>query len=187
MYAKRIILIIVGLILAFFLFMVISFYLYPVFNPDADFSMGMGGNEYLYDYAAYGPAIVADLKKKVEALEKEVQTKRQKEMQDLTLIDSLFQANLSLEDEIAQYKLLEQRGMFAGGAGEQEQSVDAKIEQIAKSLLRLDEEELAQILNRLSDNLLIKLYNSSSTIQREKLMRSLEPGKAATIIRTVMS
>ncbi len=179
---RRMIILIVGFLVAFFLFLVLAFYIYPVFNPDVKLGLNQG-EVYLYDYAQFGPQAVNDLKKKLDALELEVNEKRAKEMKDLALIDSLFQANLALEDELAGFRT----GTLSGGLAGMRDSVDPKVAEISKSLLRLDEEELALILNRLSDNLLVELYNTSSNMQREKLLRSLEPNKAASLLRRIMS
>lgn len=55
-----------------------------------------------------------------------------------------------------------------------------------KSLLNLDEEELAPILSRLNNDQLIKLYRSAGNIQREKLLRSLNPDRAARLMESIM-
>lgn len=179
---RRIIILVVGFLAAFFLFLVLAFYIYPILNPDIKLGLNQG-EVYLYDYAQFGPKVVNDLKKKLNALELEVKEKRAKEMKDLALIDSLFQANLALEDELAGLRM----GNLGGGLADKRETSDPKVAEISKSLLRLEEEELALILNRLSDNLLVELYNTSSNMQREKLLRSLEPNKAASLLRRIMS
>jgi hypothetical protein len=55
-----------------------------------------------------------------------------------------------------------------------------------KSLLNLDEEELALIINHLSNSQLVRLYRGGGTIQREKLLRSLKPERAAELIEEIM-
>ena len=65
---RRIIVTLIGFILAFLIFLVISFYLYPSFNPDAKLSY-TGGEIYLYDYASFGPQNLSDMKNKIEELE----------------------------------------------------------------------------------------------------------------------
>lgn len=56
-----------------------------------------------------------------------------------------------------------------------------------KSLLNLEEDELAPILERMSSKQLIKLYNSGGSVQREKILRSLNSDKAARLMSEVMS
>ena len=55
-----------------------------------------------------------------------------------------------------------------------------------KSLLNLDEEELAPIVRQLSNEQLVRLYNSAGNIQREKLLRSLSADRAAILMEKIM-
>lgn len=55
-----------------------------------------------------------------------------------------------------------------------------------KSFLNLDEEELAPIASKLSNDELVRLYKGGGTIQREKLLRSLKPERAAEIMKEIM-
>lgn len=190
MYGKRLLTLLATLIGAFILFLIISFYLYPIFNPmDEDDDMGDFdlGEFYEYNYLEFGPAAVVQLRKEITELEEELERLRDKEEQDMAMIDSLFQANLDLENEIARAG---GPGGAAGAPGQfaaAEAELDDAVQQVARSLLRLDEQELRPIVNRLSDNQIVDLYQSSSNLQREQLLRALEPAKAATLLRNVMS
>jgi len=191
MEPRRIIISIIGFILAFLIFLVISFYLYPSFNPDAKLSY-TGGEIYLYDYASFGPQNLSDMKNKIDELETELSKRKSKEMKDIALIDSLFQVSMQLEDELLAINSANP-GINSTGNTEYANNVDAlfekdpKVEEITKSLMRLDEEELRMILSPLSDTNLIQIYNTASNSQREKLLRSLEPIKAASILKRIMS
>lgn len=55
-----------------------------------------------------------------------------------------------------------------------------------KSFLNLDEEELAPIVSNLDNEELVRLYKGGGTIQREKLLRSLKPERAAEIMKVIM-
>lgn len=55
-----------------------------------------------------------------------------------------------------------------------------------KSLLNLDEEELEPIANQMTQNELVKIFKNSSNMQREKLLRSLSPERAAKLMREIM-
>lgn len=55
-----------------------------------------------------------------------------------------------------------------------------------KSFLNLDEEELAPIVSKLDNEELVRLYRGGGTIQREKLLRSLKPDRAAEIMKEIM-
>lgn len=187
---RRIVMIVIGLVLAFLLFLVVSFYVYPAINPEAKMSFN-DGEVYLYDYASFGPKSLREMKDKIDALERELSQRKSKEIKDIALIDSLFQATMQMEDELLTLKSaapqssngLADIGVDDSGNFEQ----DPKVKEIAKSLMRLDEEELRMILSPLSDKQIIQLYATSSNSQREKLLRSLEPLKAASILKRLMS
>ncbi len=55
-----------------------------------------------------------------------------------------------------------------------------------KSLLNLEEEELAPIVSNMNDDQLKLLYMGGGTIQREKLLRVLEPERAARLMQEIM-
>lgn len=55
-----------------------------------------------------------------------------------------------------------------------------------KSLLGLDEDVLAPIVNQLSDNQLIRLYRNGSSREQKKLLRTLESKRAAKLMTEVM-
>jgi hypothetical protein len=52
----------------------------------------------------------------------------------------------------------------------------------AKSLFNLEDEELTPIINQMSNDLLLQLYDVGSTMQRQKLLRCLPSDKAAKIV-----
>lgn len=60
------------------------------------------------------------------------------------------------------------------------------IKEATKPLLSLDEDVLAPIVDLLEEQHLISLYRKGSGRQREKLLRSLKPEKAARILKKVM-
>lgn len=55
-----------------------------------------------------------------------------------------------------------------------------------KSLLNLDEDELKPIANQMSQQELVRIYSNSGNIQREKLLRSLSPERAAKLMKEIM-
>ncbi len=189
MFLRRLLLWLVILIGAFLLFMVISFYLYPVFNQPDDELPGEFdlGDFYEYDYEEFGPQAVSDLLGQISELEDELEEIRDKEKQDVTTIDSLYAVNRELEDELRQTQAIAEANGGIDGNGNGPQQLDAQLEEVASNLLVLNEEELAPIVNRLSDNMLLELYENSSGMQRQQLLRALEPAKAATLINRASS
>ncbi len=189
MYGKRLLTLILTFLGAFLGFLVLSFFLYPIFNPidsddeiPGDFDLSELQD---FNYMEFGPAAIVRLRQEIQDLEEALEQLREKEAQDVAVIDSLFQVNLRLEENLAR--------LGGPGAPGQAQLASAEVEldqrtaEVARSLLRLDENELAPIVNRLSDNQIVDLYRASSNLQREQLLRALEPGKAATLLRNVMS
>lgn len=55
-----------------------------------------------------------------------------------------------------------------------------------KSLLNLEVEELAPILQKMTNTQLVKMYMNGGNTQREKILRALDADKAAQIISEVM-
>jgi len=207
MYGRgRIILMILGFIVAFFLFLVLSFYLYPVFNSNTGQQAAVevpedGPGYYEFDYIKFGPAAVRELQARIEELEEELAGVDRGENDQLATIDSLHRVTVRKDQRIAELEArlegTEQGGantrfassggsLFGSGSSDNSLEGDQKLQNISKSLLNLDEDELGPILNRLSDAQLVKLYENSSNIRRAKLMRSLDPGKAALLLRRVM-
>jgi len=63
---------------------------------------------------------------------------------------------------------------------------DEAIRQRVNSLLNLDEEEMMPIVSELSSEQLQTLYRVASNQQREKLLRSLPPNRAARLMQEVL-
>lgn len=72
-------------------------------------------------------------------------------------------------------------------AVKQEEEISEKLQAVTKALLNLDVEDLSPIVNRLQESDLVKVYSTASNMQREKLLRSLDPEKATKILVQVMS
>jgi len=64
--------------------------------------------------------------------------------------------------------------------------LEEKVQETTKTLLSMDENALAPILNELEDPILIKLYNTATGMQKRKLLQSLQPEKASRILKLVM-
>lgn len=126
----------------------------------------------------------------------------------LATIDSLNQVNLGYEQRIAelteqvsaahaasQATPIVQNNTANNPAGNVANTlstdVNTQIEkeeffERVKSFLNLDEEELAPIVAKLNNDELVRLYQGGGTIQREKLLRSLKPDRAASIMKEIM-
>lgn len=167
-----------GFIGSFLVVMAIMYFLYPYFNPEKQEELQMPSEnmeEARFDPGQYGPEAVDSLNKKVVTLQQIVDSLKARETGYLAQIDSL-------ESHIEQ---MNQEQTVA--VNEENPQVETKnLEDVSRSLLNLDEESLTPIVNLLDNNQLVGLYNSASNMQRAKLLRSLKPDKAATILKEVM-
>ncbi|GAA5522460.1 hypothetical protein LQ318_11970 [Aliifodinibius salicampi] len=112
------------------------------------------------------------------------------------VLDSLRTVNDSLENELV-IKIEEIEKLTAApaeGEGSEEAETLAnasdenneEFKENIKSFLSLDDENLAPIINEMSDEQLVRLYRGGSSLQRRKLLRSLESKRAAKLMTEVM-
>jgi len=62
----------------------------------------------------------------------------------------------------------------------------AEFTERVKSLLNLEEDELGPILKNMTKGQIVRLYNGGGTIQRQKILRSMEADKAAELMTEIM-
>lgn len=168
---------------SFIVVLVVLYFLYPVIEPErAEMIQAESEKEQVdpFDPEQYSIRAVEELSDKVKELRGTVDSLKQKESDYLAAIDSLKEINSMKknkpsgpDDRIPDEK-------------KPEEQMQAK-KDAAKSLLNLDEEDLIPIVNLLTEKQLIDLYSFASAMQKEKLLRSLEPQKAAKILNKVMS
>lgn len=129
-----------------------------------------------------------------EQLHEQLETSNQERDSLLNMIDSLKLVNEELNQEIVEYSEASEIIQIAeddnvddrGTAENQGEFVEEEFSERIKSLLNLDEGELAPIVNQMSNGQLVRLYRGGGNIQREKLLRSLEPERAAEIMNEIM-
>jgi len=106
----------------------------------------------------------------------------QKDIQELKMkVDSLTIVNDSLTQQLGQRDSLANDVLTA----DTEISEEEFSENI-KSLLDLDIESLSPILNKMSDEQLVKIFKAGSGLQRKKLLQSLESDRAAKLMSEVL-
>src|SRR6056297_261772 len=71
---------------------------------------------------------------------------------------------------------------FIAAASQPEEEFSERV----KSLLNLDEEDLTPIANQMTQQELVKIYNNSGNLQREKLLRSLSAERATKLMQEIM-
>lgn len=181
---RRIVLLVIGFIFAFFVFMVISFYLYPIINPEVEYQGGPSLGEIGYnsiDFTEFGPEVVARIKNERDVLQRRLDQSLAKDRESTQRIDSLLSVAAEFERQ------LNVREMQIASLQETESTVEDELYEKMRAMFNLDEDELAPIVNRLSDRMLFEIYTLASIRQRELMLRSLEPIKAAALLRRVSS
>jgi preprotein translocase subunit YajC len=176
---KKIGLIAGGSLASFIAMIAVMYFLFPYINPEKKKEIQQDKpeteQESRFDLSNFSTKAVDSLNIKVQNLQQTVDSLKTLETDYVAQIDSL-EGQISLvqeEKEVIKTEVPEK--------------ITAKnLEDVSKSLLNLDEEELAPIVNLLEDKQLVGLYNSASNMQRAKLLRSLKPDKAATILKKVM-
>ncbi|HKJ46943.1 MAG TPA: hypothetical protein VJ991_14015 [Balneolales bacterium] len=175
MNTKKIIIYIVALIGAFLISLVASFYIYPLVHPNAVPKKSNLPTMQLSGKASQKSSseIIKDLRVKIGGMDHKIDSLTTQRKKDKATIDSLKNIVESKVKLIAQ---LQHASLT--------KKENAKF--IAKSLLNLDEERLSPIVNKLNNKQLMALYNTASNMQRQKLLQSLTPDKAADIVKKVM-
>jgi Mg/Co/Ni transporter MgtE len=173
-----------GFIGLFVILLILTYFLYPYLNPDkadkvrkqvkskvktANFEPNLSGLQNK-NHPAVGvdslSKLIMNQRAKIDSLKKKDKHRKQ-------VIDSLTQA---LKNEKELMKKI----------AEKQQHLAVSVKKASKSLLQLDDKELAPIVNLLNQSQLMNLYENSGSRQREKLLRTLEPKKAAAILKEVM-
>lgn len=173
MNTKNILILVLAIVGAFLISAVVSFYLYPVIHPEV--IKGKSGQVADAGNNKYINPEVRKLTSRIAGLQMHLDTLKQINSRQASAIDSL--QNL-LNSKAAKLVRL-QKSIVT--------NKNQNIESTVKSLLNLDEDALSPIVNKLNYNQLLVLYKKASSMQREKLLKSLSPDKAAEILKKVMS
>lgn len=175
------------------IFLVVFYFLYPKINADRyeeiinqqpeEETMAFSKNVNLDD---------PDLNKEFEGMANQMQEYLKREDKLNQRIDSLKQVNDSLnvlmatiQDSINERASTEPQDEVAENSVGIE-GFDEDFSDRIKSLLNLDEEELAPIVDKMNKDQLVRLYQGGGNIQREKLLRALKPERAAELMQKIM-
>lgn len=161
---------------SFAVLLAVMYLAYPYLNPEKSkkvTTVEHTKEDFRFDPAKYGPKAVESLNKQVKNLQLTIDSLKGTEDKYIRQIDSL-------QNHIEQLKLEQKQA-------EKTKKITAKkLNNVSKSLLKLGENALAPIVNLLDNEQLVMLYKEASNIQRAKLLRSLKPDKAASILKQVM-
>lgn len=177
MNTKNILIGVGALVGAFLISAVISFYLYPVIHPEVKKNIGPKAKKEIAksDSLKHINPEVQKLTLRISRLQMSNDTLNRISSSQSNKIDSLQNLLNTRTKKLDQLQKLV--------VTKQDQSV----EETVKSVLNLDEDALSPIVNKLSYNQLLVLYKKASSMQKEKLLKSLNPDKAAEILKKVMS
>jgi len=121
---------------------------------------------------------VEDIGKDYAKMESKV-TEFKTKVNDLNAtVDSVVAVNDSLSTQLAKRDSTEEKAPA--------EISDAEFSENVKSLLDLDVESLSPILNKMSDEQLVRIFKAGSGLQRKKLLRSLESDRAAKLMTEVL-
>lgn len=167
-----------GFLGSFLVVLVAMYFLYSYINPQQKESIETettNMEETGFNPEKYSPKAVESLNKQVENLQQIIDSIKTVETDYINRIDSL-------QEHINQVEQDKEETTDKVPEAEMPENM----EDVSRSLLNLDEDSLAPIVNLLDNEQLVGLYNSASNMQRAKLLRSLKPDKAATILKEVM-
>lgn len=204
--SKKILIIVAAVIVPFLAMLVLFYFLYPQLNEEKYEQILSGSNEdqteepardeFEYNEIAIDePSAENYTFEDYESLPNnlELLLAEQKSLQ--STIDSLKNEKEALVSELDELnssvdslRAVETAGnnvpesMLAEASAETGEEFSERV----KSLLNLEEEQLGPIVKQLSDEQLIRLYDSAGNIQREKLLRSLSASRAAKLMEKIM-
>lgn len=187
---KALILKITGFITVPLLIMIIAgFFLYPYINEDGyqkvvqenesefvtEFDSNMEGVATQPDYLS---AAVDSLRGLDSLAVQNLQLALAEKDSLKSVVDSLMM-ELANRDEVQSVENSAKAQQIASLSGEE-------FSDRVKSLLNLEEGELGPILEKMTNEQLVRLYSGGGTIQREKILRALNSDKAAELMTEIM-
>jgi len=204
---KKVLIILAAIAGSFLAFLVLFYFLYPHLNEEKfeqvvselneEKTTKTDQNQYRYDETVYDELNEVDeydelpnnpelLMAEQNSLQDSIDSLQQK--RDL-LLNELDELSHSV-DSVKSLKTTENSAdvqLNADNTAENTDEAREKFSERVKSLLNLEEEQLSPIVRQLSDEQLIRLYDSAGNIQREKLLRSLSADRAAKLMERIMS
>lgn len=142
----------------------------------------------IYDYTKYSPLKMDSLTAEVSELKKKIKHYKSAPHRNKLLVDSLVNVGKQQKHIIEQLRdSLDLKNKLI--ADQKKKTIQKKaglqFSDVGKSLLSMDPGTLAPILKKLNDNMLVGLYKDGSNMQREKLLQSLDPSRAAELLKKV--
>jgi hypothetical protein len=167
-----------GFVGSFIILLILFYFLFPYLKPDKA-EIVKKQQQANVKMAYFDPG--RSNSQAVDSLNKRI-TNQQEKLDSLTKMNSHKQQAI---DSLTQI-LKDRKESAEKMAVSRQQHHAVSVKEASKSLLSLDENSLGPIVNLLDQDQLINLYENGSSRQREKLLRTLDPKKAAAILQKVM-
>lgn len=172
----------------FIVLLVLMYFLYPVLKPNKAEKVMKAEKQKMAEKATKQQSGLTMASLNIsEDHSKSVDRFREKLVNKQVIIDSLTErgeAKQQLIDSLRQALKVSKDSVRELSGNKQQYAISA--EEASKSLLSLEGNSLGPIVNLLNEKQLIHLYEKGSKRQREKLLRTLDPKKAAAILKKVM-
>lgn len=182
------------LVVPIILMLVVVYLLYPMLNEDK-YDLIVRTNGTMFDSVMVDSLARVDSLMRADsiavadsiAIVEAEQLERAQNMNFATKIDSLERLVYVLSNRLeglAERKEPEARPQQQVASAEELE--EEAFKDRVKSLLNLEEDEIAPILDRMTSEQLVRLYREAGNTQREKILRALNSDRAARLITEVM-
>lgn len=181
------------LVIPIVLMLVIVYLLYPMINEEK-YDLITRTNGMMYDSLTIDSLAKVDSLMSVDSImvadsiqsKQKDATKQPQDMSVATKIDSLERMIYVLSSRLEGLEAKDKQAKPTQATSNTDDDYDEAFKDRVKSLLNLDEDEMAPILDKMTSQQLVRLYKEAGNTQREKILRALKSDQAARLITEVM-
>ncbi len=184
------------LVVPIILMLVVVYLLYPMINKDK-YDLIVRTNGTMYDSVMVDSLARVDSLMRADsiavadsiAIVEAAQLERAQKMNIASKIDSLERLVYVLSarlEGLAEREVPQQQSNPQQQVASTEELEEEAFKDRVKSLLNLEENEMAPILEKMTSQQLVRLYREAGNTQREKILRALNSDRAARLITEVM-
>ncbi len=184
------------LVVPIILMLVVVYLLYPMINKDK-YDLIVRTNGTMYDSVMVDSLARVDSLMRADsiavadsiAIVEAAQLERAQKLNIASKIDSLERLVYVLSarlEGLAEREVPQQQSNPQQQVASTEELEEEAFKDRVKSLLNLEENEMAPILEKMTSQQLVRLYREAGNTQREKILRALNSDRAARLITEVM-
>jgi transcriptional regulator of heat shock response len=181
------------LVIPIVLMLVVVYLLYPMINEDK-YDLIIRTNGMMYDSLALDSLTKIDSLISIDSMHvadsPNLDTPKTIEVQKnpniVTKIDSLERMIYLLTTRLEGLEMKEKMSKVPQQSNNSDNDYEEAFKDRVKSLLNLEEDEMAPILDKMTSKQLVRLYKEAGNTQREKILRALKSDQAARLITEVM-